>query len=162
MPSIADNAISYCAARVRLRRRRSALPAVMIIAGLCGLAACAPLQQGTAPPPANAAAKAPIKTEKLPAPVALAPSLTGDPPPSAPARPAAPPPPAATAVPPPHPPAAAPAPPPAPTPVAAAATVPVRPPPPGVTCPLGTLGMWGEPDVTGTPVYICRQLSPPR
>ena len=158
MPSIADNAISYCAARVGPRRRRSALPAVMIIVGLCGVAACAPLPQGAAAAPASAAANAPIKTEKLPAPVALAPNLTGNAPPPAPARPAAPPPPAATAVPPPRPPAAAPA----PTPVAAAAAAPVRPPPPGVTCPLGTLGMWGEPDVTGTPVYICRQLSPPR
>jgi LysM repeat protein len=36
----------------------------------------------------------------------------------------------------------------------AAASVPAAP-PPGVTCPTGTIGMWSERDVINLPVYIC-------
>jgi pyruvate dehydrogenase E2 component (dihydrolipoamide acetyltransferase) len=31
-----------------------------------------------------------------------------------------------------------------------------------VSCPPGAIAMWSEPDVTGTPVAICRRLPPPR
>lgn len=40
------------------------------------------------------------------------------------------------------------------------AGVPVTPPP--INCPAGTLGMWSQPDIVGSAVYICRALHPPR
>lgn len=47
--------------------------------------------------------------------------------------------------------------PPAPTTTAASAPSPAAaPPPPGVTCPAGTIGMWSE-DIIKKPVYICRR-----
>ena len=111
---------------------RRPLRAAVLAAALCSVAACTPLKHS---------ATAPIGVEKLPAPIVLAPSMTG--PPAAPAA----------------------------TKEAtikratikraiikrAAAAA-----PPPIQCPLGTIGMWSPPDVVGTPVYICRQLNPPR
>lgn len=42
----------------------------------------------------------------------------------------------------------------------AAASVPAAPPPPGVTCPYGTIGMWSV-DIIKVPVYICRNPQSP-
>jgi hypothetical protein len=71
-------------------------------------------------------------------------------------------------VPPPAPPPANASPParPAARPVAAAvseipATAPSGATPP-TNCPAGTIGMWSQPDIAGSEVYICRQLHPPR
>ncbi len=113
----------------------------------------APVAAGTSPP----------AVEAMPGPIALAPSMTGVPAPSpAPARPL-PPPPArsiavATPAPPPRPAAAVEIPTPPPTPFAAVGIPTVAPFP----CPPGAIAMWSEPDVAGTPVPICRRLSPPQ
>lgn len=167
MRRIGDQATRSCD-----RPGRDRQSAAILLALLFGLAACAPIKEG-APAKTTAGPNPPVTTEKL-APVALAPGMTGGPaaPPSAKPSPS----PAATAAPPAEPaapPAATPAAatPAAPTPAAAtppaatpavAAAPPAPPPPPGVSCPLGTIGMWSQPDIIGTPVYICRQLNPPR
>lgn len=139
--------------------------AAALAAAALGLASCVPLQQlqqlrplgaapdGAGPSPAAAAgdAQAPIKTEKLAAPVALAPEMTARPgevaikpvyelkgtakPPPAPPLIVAPPPPAAGT-------ASAPA---------ATATA--------ASCPAGDIGMWSK-DVIGSAVFICRSPNP--
>jgi hypothetical protein len=139
----------------RSNRRRQKIAATLA-AVLLSLAGCVPVD-GTAPPgpgatpPAGAGAGQPVAAEKLSAPVALAPGMTGQPP--APAPSAAPAPPAG--------------PPPAPPPAASAAipaAAPAGEPPPAGTapCPPGTIGAWSAPDVVGARVYICHQAYPPR
>ncbi|HVB14993.1 MAG TPA: hypothetical protein VNF04_00510 [Stellaceae bacterium] len=163
------------ATRYRDGPGRDRQPAAIMLALLFGLAACAPIKPGE-PPKTTASPNPPVTTERL-APVALAPGMTGGPAASPSAKPAATPSvsPVAAAAPPAEPPAPAspPATPPAATPPAAippaatraaatpavAAAPPAPPPPPGVSCPLGTIGMWSQPDIIGKPVYICRQLN---
>jgi hypothetical protein len=93
----------------------------------------------------SAAAEKAVAIEKLAGPTALAPALTQPAPAASPTAPVR----AATA-------AVAPV-----TPSAPAANPDAKPAAAARTptpCPAGTLGMWSEPDVTGTPVYICRKL----
>ena len=141
------------AARYRDGPGRDRQPAAIILALLFGLAASAPIKPGE-PPKTTASPNPPVTTERL-APVALAPGMTGGPAASPSATRSASP---VAAAAPASPPAAIP---PAATPAVAAAP-PAPPPPPGVSCPLGTIGMWSQPDIIGKPVYICRQLNPPR
>ncbi|HVC56845.1 MAG TPA: hypothetical protein VND95_12870 [Stellaceae bacterium] len=117
---------------------RRPLRAAVLAAALCSVAACTPLKHSVTAP---IGAAAPIAVEKLRAPIALAPSMTG--PPAAPAA----------------------------TKEATIKRATIKraiikrsaaAAPPPIQCPLGTIGMWSPPDVVGTPVYICRQLNPPR
>jgi hypothetical protein len=157
--------------RVRRRNRRFGAPRWIVVATLA-IVAAAPLWLGACdqlqlksfdtgqPAVAKPAGESPtpVTAEKL-APVPLAPTMTGAKPAAASAAPMPPPKPATVAAKPPPPPAAAavaprPAAPAAPAVVAAQAA-----PPPNVTCPAGTVGMWSH-DVTDTSIYICRHLHP--
>ena len=132
------------------------------------LGGCAPINGQ--PPNAGSAASPPGAAEPLAGPVALAPDITGPPPPSpaAVARAVLP---AETA----EPNAAA---------IAAALGVPVKalnatpasppaaalatavaPPPeaaPPAPCPPGSAGVWTPPDAAGVPVFVCRPMHPVR
>ena len=101
--------------------------ATLAIAAALSLAGCAPTteegQTGTT------AASPPVTTEALPAPIVLAPNLTGAAPPPAPS------------------PVVNPSEPPGPPAAAAASPSP---------CPPGSIGMWSPPDAAGVPVFMCR------
>ncbi len=176
MPTIDDGAIS-----LREKPGRDLWPirvvrsTAIIIAIPLWLGACS-LPQRSEPAPI-ASPTPPVALKPTPGPIALVPSMTGTPlPPPAPARPPAPPPRPATAVatapplaPPPAPAAAPPVAPPPPlastqpaAPPAAPATADAIAAPPSIPCPPGTMAMWSEPDLAGTPVAICRRLAPPR
>jgi hypothetical protein len=140
--------------------------AVLALLGACDTfeALMAPAAETAAAQEQAPAAKAASSIETAPlAPVALAsglgpsslPAPTPQPKPEAPAKPA-------VAAPPEPPPAAKPA-------FAVAAATPPEPAidgvavaSPPVNCPSGTIGMWSQPDIIGSAVYICRALNRPR
>jgi hypothetical protein len=178
MPDIDDAAIALSEKPAREARRiRLVRSAAIVLALSAWLGACAP-SEPAAPAPLTSPSP-PITVTPLPGPnppvaanpstgpIALAPSMTGAPataPPPKPTPPATAEPPAPTAV-------ASPAPAPPP-----ASAQPVASPPPPVStqpagdstaaaaigpCPSGTIAVWSEPDLAGTPVAICRRLRPP-
>ena len=128
-------------------RIRTVRPVAMIVAIMSAIILAVPLWLGACslieikPFEAAADGSPSIAPEPIPGPIALAPSMTGTAPPARPSVPA----PVRHLTPPPVPPTAV------AIPVAALAP-----------CPPGSIAMWSEPDVTGTPVPICRRLPPPR
>jgi hypothetical protein len=114
------------------------------------------------------AAATPITVERSLGPILLAPSMTGLPPVAVPLAPPLKPAPGLATPAQPAPPA------PAAPPAGPAVTHAAPSPPPGLTtsveiptfapvlCPPGTIAMWGESDMSGTPVAVCRRVGPPR
>jgi hypothetical protein len=157
MPGIDDRAIVLRQQPSRGGSSCRVVRSVAIISAIpLWLGACSPIGQSTSQ---AAVASPPTTVKPLPGPIVLAPSMTG---PLALAPPPAPPPTPAPAL-------AMPAPPPG---AALAVAIPALPPGPttaveiptfaSVPCPPGAIAMWGEPDMSGTPVPICRRLGPPR
>ena len=152
MPDIDDAAIALREkAGWGVRRIGAMWSAAIIVAIPLILPACAPVAQ--APPPAAADTGSPTIAEAPSGPIALAPAITGTPLP-----PPAPEPGVALAEP-------APAPVPAVAPVAALAlsapavdSAPAAPSP----CPPGLIAVMSKPDMSGTPVLLCRRSPLPR
>jgi hypothetical protein len=127
-------------------------PAAIIVAMPLWVGACAPVAE--APLPAATGASSPTIAEAPLGPIALAPNITGTPlPPPTPASAVA------IPAPPSSMPVAAVALPPEPPPAPVAVETPAAAPSP---CPPGATAVLSKPDMSGTPVLLCRRLPPTR